>query len=204
MLPEMSDKDVNIKSVAGKALHDEKLLSELLDGLKSKDETLRYNCFKVLMLISQEFGTALYPRWDYFIELITSDNTYWKMSGIQITANLTKFDTDNRFDRILNWYYSLLGDGGTIVPAHIAASSGKIAKAKPHLQDKITDKLLNIDRIYPGKQMALIKGHVIEAFGEYFQEAGDKDKIIEFVRDQLNSESPRTRKQAENFLGKWA
>ena len=34
MLPEMSDKDVNIESVAEKTLKDEKLLSELLDGLK--------------------------------------------------------------------------------------------------------------------------------------------------------------------------
>ena len=58
MLPEMNDKDINIKSIAEKALQDKKLLSELLDGLKYKEETLRYNCFKVLMLISQECGTA--------------------------------------------------------------------------------------------------------------------------------------------------
>ena len=43
MLPEMSNKNVNIDSVAEKALQDEQLLSELLDGLKSKGETLRYN-----------------------------------------------------------------------------------------------------------------------------------------------------------------
>ena len=34
MLPEMSDKDVSIEGVAEKTLEDEKLLSELLDGLK--------------------------------------------------------------------------------------------------------------------------------------------------------------------------
>jgi hypothetical protein len=204
MLPEMRDKGVNIESVAEKALQDEKLLSELLDGLTSKEETFRYNCFKVLMLISQEFGTALYPKWDYFVELIASDNTYWKMSGLQIIANLTKVDTDNKFDKIFDLFYSLLGDKGTILPAHVAANSGKIAKAKPYLQDKITDKLLNIDKVYLGKQIALINGYAIEAFGEYFAEARNQDRIIEFVRNQLNSDSPRTRKQAENFLSKWA
>ena len=203
MLPEMSDKDVDIKSVAAQALRDEKLLSELLDGLTSKEETLRYNCFKVLMLISEENGAVLYPRWDYFAELMASDNTYRKMSGIQLIASLTKVDTDKRFDQIFDRYYSLLGEKGMIVPAYVAANSGKIARAKPYLQDKITDRLLNIDRVYSGKQPALIKGYAIEAFGEYFAEAGNKNEIIEFVRNQLNSDSPRTRKQAENFLNKW-
>ena len=204
MLPEMHDKDVSIESVAEKALQDEKLLSELLDGLKSKEETLRYNCFRVLLLISQEHGTALYPKWDYFVEIMTGDNAYWKMSGLLLIASLTRVDTNNRFDKIFDLYYSLLGDKGTVVPAYVAANSGKIARAKPYLQDKITDKLLNIDKIYPGKQPALIKGHAIEAFGEYFEETGNKDKIVEFVRNQLNSDSPRTRKQAENFLNKWS
>jgi len=204
MLPEMHDKDVSIESVAEKALQDEKLLSELLDGLKSKEETLRYNCFRVLLLISQEHGTALYPKWDYFVEIMTGDNAYWKMSGLLLIASLTRVDTNNRFDKIFDLYYSLLGDKGTVVPAYVAANSGKIARAKPYLQDKITDKLLNIDKVYPGKQSALIKGHAIEAFGEYFEETGNKDKIVEFVRNQLNSDSPRTRKQAENFLNKWS
>ena len=51
-LPEMSDKDVNIEHVAEKALADRELLSEILDGLTSKGETLRYNCHKVLMHVS--------------------------------------------------------------------------------------------------------------------------------------------------------
>ena len=46
----------------------------------------------------------------------------------------------------------------------------------------------------------LIKGYAIESFGEYFEEARDKDRIIEFVRQQLNSKSPKTRKIAKKFL----
>jgi hypothetical protein len=204
MLSEMRDRDANIRNVAEKARRDEKLLSELLDGLKSKDEILRYNCLKVLMLISEEEGTALYPQWDYFVALIAGDNTYWKMSGLQIIANLTKIDTDRKFDKIFDRYYSLLGDKGTIVAANVAANSGKIARAKPYLQDKITDTLLKIESIHPGKQIELIKGHVIEAFGEYFEEAGNKDRILDFVQKQVHSQSPRTKKQAAAFLKKWA
>ena len=203
MIPEISDKDLNIKSIAEKALANEKLLSELLDGLMLKNETLRYNCVKVFLFISEEHGEALYPKWDFFVELLDSDNTYRKMSGLQIIANLTKVDVDKKFDDICDKYYSLLGDRGTVVAAHLAANSGKIASARPDLQARITDKLLNIDNTYAGKQMDLVKGYIIEAFAVYFAEAENKDKIIEFVRNQLNSKSPRTRKQAEHFLSKW-
>jgi len=50
----------------------------------------------------------------------------------------------------------------------------------------------------------LIKASVIEAFDEHFEEAESKGKIREFVRGQLNSESPKTRKRAKEFLDKWS
>lgn len=202
LIPEISDKDITSKSTAEKALADEKLLSELLDGLMLKNETLRYNCFKVVLFISEEHGEVLYPKWDFFVKLLDSDNTYRKMSGLQIIANLTKVDTDKKFDDIFDKYYSLLGDKGTVVAAHLAANSGKIARAKPDLQARITDKLLNIDNVYAGKQPDLVKGYIIEAFALYFEEAEKRNKIVEFARNQLNSSSPRTRKQAEHFLSK--
>ncbi len=203
MIQEIGDKDINIASIAEKALADEKLLSELLDGLMLKNEALRYNCFKVILFISEEHGEALYPKWDFFVKLLDSDNTYWKMSGLQIIANLTRVDTDKKFDDICDKYYRLLADRGTVVAAHAAINSGKIASAKPDLQARITDKLLSIDNIYAGKQIDLVKGYIIEAFAVYFEEAENKNRIIEFVRNQLNSGSPRTRKQAEQFINKW-
>jgi hypothetical protein len=89
------------------------------------------------------------------------------------------------------------------VPAHVAANSGKIARAKPDLQAKITEKLLNIENIYAGKQIDLVKGYIIGAFTVFFEEAEDKGRILEFVKNQLYSDSPRTRKQVEQFLNQW-
>ena len=40
MLPEMNNKDINIETVAEKALADIELLSEILNGLTSKVEAL--------------------------------------------------------------------------------------------------------------------------------------------------------------------
>ena len=203
MLPEINRKDLDIEGIARRALADDTLLSELLDGLKLKNETLSYNCSKVISFISETHGEALCPRWNFFVELLDSANTYRKMSGLQIIASLTKVDRDNKFDDIFDKYYNLLGDRGTVVAAHAALNSGKIAKAKPHLQTKITCRLLDVDKIYPGKQIDLIKGYIIEAFNVYFEEAEEKGEMLEFVKNQMNSASPRTRKQAERFLNKW-
>ena len=86
----------------------------------------------------------------------------------------------------------------------VAGISGKIAKAKPHLEEKITNKLLSIDKAHHiSERKDLIKSYAIESFSEYFEEAKNKKKIIEFVKSQLKSKSPRTRKKAREFLKKW-
>jgi hypothetical protein len=204
MLTEMNNKDVNIESVAEKALVDRELLSEILDGLISKQETLRYNCLKVLLLISKTRSELLYPKWDYFVKLLDSDNSYLKMSATQLIAKLTKVDIENNFEKIIEKYYSLLNDRSMIVAIYVANNSGKIIKAKPHLESQITNKLLDIDRTHhPEGRKLLIKAGAIEAFEEYFIEAANKDKIIAFVKEQLDCDSPKTRKLAKNFLRKW-
>ena len=204
MLPELNDKNADIESVTGKAITDEKLLSGLLDGLMSKVETYRYNCYKVLYAISQTHPQILYPHWDYFAEALGSANSYHKMAAVHLIANLTPIDKENRFEKIFDTYYSLLDDRSMVVAYYTAAASGRIVKAKPHLSKKITDKLLNIDRTHhePGRK-ELIKTGVIEAFNEYFEDCDNKTEIIDFVKQQLNSQSSKTRKTAKTFLFKW-
>ena len=51
MIPELDDKNVNIETITDKALKDEKLISKLVENLKLKDETIRYNSFKVLVQV---------------------------------------------------------------------------------------------------------------------------------------------------------
>ena len=203
MLPKMNRKEVDIEAVAEKAIADGELLSEILDGLTSKEETLRYNCHKVLMYISETNGELLYPQWDYFVEFLSSNNSYRKMSAVQIIANLTKVDGENRFEKIIDKYYGLLDDRSMIVAIYVASSSGKVVSAKPHLERDITNRLLNIDRTRhsEGRKLLIIAG-AIEAFDQYFTEAASKERILTFVRELQNCDSPKTRKAAQNFLRK--
>lgn len=197
----LNNKNINIVNIAKKALKDEKILSGLLEGILSKNEIIRSNCFKVLMLLSEKHPLLLYSKWDYFVELLYNDNAFLKFMAVQLIANLTNIDKENKFNKIFNKYYDLLNDS-VIVAGHITANSGKIARAKPELQIKITNKLLNIDKTSQ-KHKDMIKSGAIESFSEYFNESKERKKIIEFVKKQLNCESPKTRKTAKKFLKEW-
>jgi hypothetical protein len=180
---------------------DKKSLPELLQALKSKDDTERYGSFQVLLSLSQESPATLYPHWDFLAEMLDSDNAYWKLIAVRLLANLTAADSENKFEQVFDKYYNLLNDS-VIIAGHITASSGRIARAKPGLQAKITDRLLSIDKTNQ-KHKDLIKAGAIESFGEYFAQSQDRERILDFVRRQLDGESPKTRKIAKAFLKKW-
>ena len=183
-------------------MKDEKVLQELLDGVLSTEEAVRYDSFKALNVLSEKYPGKLYDKWDFFTNLMRSDKTHHKYIAIYIIANLTKADSEKRFEKLFNSYYALLGDKSVIPAAHVVVNSGKIALAKPKLQAEITNRLLNIDNTVQ-RHKDLVKASAIEAFDAYFEQSGDKMRIIEFVKAQLDCESPKTRKKAKAFLKKW-
>jgi hypothetical protein len=204
MLSDLSRKNISFESLAKKALKDKEVLSELLEALTSKTETIRSNSSNILLSISERHPKALYPKWDLFAELLTGDNAYHKYTAIYILANLTRIDAKNKFEKIFKTYYRLLDDKSIIPAAHVAGNSGKIARAKPKLQTRITNRLLNIDKTHHDPERRdLIKGYAIESFDRYFEEARNKKRILEFAGKQLNSKSPRTKKVAQKFLKRW-
>ena len=202
IISELDKKDINVESLAERALADQGVLPELLDGILANKDFIRFNSFKVLLFISEKHPEALYPKWDFLAGLLDSNNSYLKYIAIYLIANLAQVDVEARLERIFERLYSILDGEGTITAAHLARNSGKIARAKPELRAKITQRLMNIDRTHQGKQKELIKGHAIEAFDEYFEEAESQPEIIEFVKKQLQSKSPKTRKLAREFLKK--
>jgi hypothetical protein len=204
MLPDLNKKEVDLASLARRASRDQEFLSRLVAGLSGRQERVGYNCLKSLMLVAEERPELLYPHWNAFVDLLCSDNTYFNLRGANLIAAVVCVDSDNRFERIFDEYYDLLDGRSVIAAAYIAGNSGKIAAAHPEIQGRITDRLLNIDQTHhPLERKDLIKGHAVEALGEYFEESADKVTILEFVRGQLESKSPRTRKKAKEFLKEW-
>lgn len=187
------------------ALTDKNILAELLTGIQSTEDQIRFNSFKTILIISEHYPEILYPKWSFFETMFSSDNSYFKLIAIQIIANLTKIDTEKRFEKLFDKYFIELNTEKTMIAAHIAGNAGKIAKAKPGLQSKITDILINIDCIYKGKQIDLIKGYAIAAFDQYLDKTGIKEKecILEFVKKEQYNRSPRTAKIVKEFINKW-
>jgi len=196
---------MNEEEIASIIREDEKALSEAKESLLVKrDDDLcscvKYNCLKAFLAVSEETPEKLYSSFDFFVKLLDNENAYLRFLAVKVIANLTKVDEQNKFNEIFSKYYSLLGDKTSIVPAQVAGVSGIIVNFKPELEEKITNKLLDVEKLCESRQKELVKGYAVEAFGEYFKKAKEKDRIIEFVKGQKNSESPRTRKKAREFL----
>ncbi len=200
MFDEINKKDIDVNKLVKRAITNQNFFSELLSGLTSKNDIIRFNCHKILTKISEENPNQLYSKWNYLEDLLKSPNNYHKLIAIELIANLTKVDVDNKFDAIFETYYSIINSEKTMVAGHLAGVSGKIAKNKPKLQNKITKRLLNIDKTHQGKQVELIKAYIIDAFSEYFKEAKNKEEIKKFIKQQIYSKSPKTSKKARDFL----
>jgi len=204
MLAGLNTKDIDIESLARQALENPQVRSELFRGLSDKQERVGYNCLRALLRLGEEHPQLLYPHWDLFVELLRSENTYFKLRGANLIATCAAADTEHRFEGLFDEYFGLLNGSGVIAASYIARNSGKIARAKPDLQDRITSRLLAIDETHhPAERKDLIKGHALEAFAEYFETSERKAEIMEFARAQLDSKSPKTRKIAKEFLKTW-
>ncbi len=186
---------------------DRHALLGLLKGISpaAKKAAIRENSFKALMLLSQSCPDLLFPHWAYLLDLLKSDNAFSKYAAVHLIAALACADREGRFEKAFDRYYALLDDGSVMVAAHVAGSSGAIARIKPRLQSRITKRLLEIDKThFDAGHRDLVKSYAIVAFGEYIAGSRERDKIIAFVRKQLDAKSPRTRKMAREFLDKWA
>nr|MDO8098591.1 hypothetical protein [Candidatus Njordarchaeota archaeon] len=192
------------KSLAKRALQDQKTLSELLEGVLSKNDDIRHGSFQALRLVGDERPELLCPKWDFFAELLRSDNAYHRNIAVYIIAALTKVDSQDRFGKLADNYFALLNSESLMNAGHTALNLGKIAEQKPELQERITSMFLNISKTYPKRDRTdNVISYIIEGLNTYFKETDQKQKILEFVSTQLESKSQTTRKRAREFLEKW-
>jgi hypothetical protein len=191
-----------------KVKQNHELIPEILGGISSSKPAIRYSCAKVLMDLSEEEPEQLYPHMDFFINLLDSKYRILTWNAIIIIANLTKIDTENKFDPIFNKYYNYLDDEYMVTVANVVGNSGKIALAKPYLTQKITDKLLKVENISTTPHLSeeckrVITEHAIKTIDVFFPQIEQKDKVISFVKKHLNSSRESLRTESEKFLEKW-
>ncbi len=185
------------------ALTDGGALDVLLDGMTSKEDTYRYNCFEVLLRISESRPQVLYPQWDHFVELLGSSNGFYRSMALRLIANLTGADEEERFETIFECYFELLDDEKVMVARYLAQSAKVIARRKPHLQARIAEKLLGIEQTHHTEgRKALIEADALEFLETFFEVLPNKEGALAFAEGLLMSSSPKARKAAQTFLGK--
>lgn len=184
-------------------LKDMRTINEALIDLDSNNEKLRNKAFNILLPLSENSPENLYSEWDKLIKILNKKEVSNKYVAIPLIANLTSIDKENKFDQIFDDFYELLNHESPVVSPHIAGQSGKIIKNKPYLQKEILEKLLSTDEKSDCRHKELLKSYVIDALAESFNAIKNKDKVIQFVEKQINSESPKTKKRAREFLKKY-
>lgn len=194
-------KGLGIKEITSRAESDNSILSVILKNTRSKNDTLRYNCYQILLTISATSPASLYGQWDSLVEMLDSTNNYFKYQAIYLIANVLSADTEDRFDGISDKYFGLIHDPSIMIASHLALNAGKIAKAKPVLRPVITKLLLEAGKnSRERKSGELLQSYIIDAFEQYVDGASDMKDMIVFVQGQLDSGSPKTRKAAKEFL----
>ena len=191
-----------------KVKQDFDILPDILDGVSSSKAAIRYGCAKVLMDLSEEYPEKLHPHIDSFIDLLDSKYRILTWNAIAILANLTKVDTDKKFDAIFDKFYSFLNDEYMVTVANVVGHSGKIALAKPHLINKITNELLKVENISTTPHLTeeckrVIVEKAIKSFSLFFDKIEHKERVISFVERHLDSPRKTLKKEAEVFLKKW-
>jgi len=208
LLQEIANKSITKQDILQRVEKDLSLLPVMLDGVSSPKAAVRYGCASVLMDLSRAYPEKLYPHMDSFIALLDSKYRILTWNAMAIIANLVRVDEDKKFDAIITKYYGFLNDEYMVTVANVVGNSGKIALAKPYLAQRIADELLKVESISTTPHLTeeckrVIAEKAIESFSVFFSQIKKKEKIVDFVKSQLNSPRKTLRVKAEIFLKKW-
>ena len=203
------DKSLTKEQLLHMVRQDFSLIPLLLSGVDSSKAAVRYGCAKILMDLSEEHPEKLYPNMESFIDLLDSKYRILTWNALAIIANLTRVDTDNKFDVIFCKYYSFLDNDYMVTVANVVGNSGKIANAKPYLIPKITEELLKVQDISTSPHLTkeckrVIAQQAIKSFDLFFDRVNQKERVALLVEACLDSPREKLRTTAENFIEKWS
>ena len=198
---ELNQKEDCSKDVAEKAVKNPQLIHVLLNLVSSDVTRVKFRSIKALKIVSEKNPEMLYPHVDFFIELLDNDNKVIMWNAMDIIANLSGVDSQERIKGIFEKFYGFLYDESMITAGHVVDNSWKIAKAKPKYQNKITNKLLELEEIPRDDEcLNILLGKAILSFDKYFDEIQDKKEVISLVERQLTNPRNATKVKAEKFL----
>lgn len=203
---EISAKDVDVDRFVQLAIDDEQVRDEIIwQMMTSPDIMVYYHCYYVAAKASQKRPDLFYPYWPNVVSLLKHKNSYHRVFALTLIANLTQVDQENRFSEIYDEYFEHINDEKVSTGQCCVQNSIKIIRNKPALMDRIIALLLDLDNLctYPEKQTELLKCDVLEVFDGVYPEGTDRQRVDEFIRGCINSNSPKTRHRAKELVRKY-
>lgn len=207
VLQQLKAKEIDVATAAERLVANPGEITELVEALQTEKGSPKYRYEKALRLVGERRSELIYPYWDVFGALLAHEDNFLKWGAIVTIANLTTADAEGRFDAIFERYYAPIAGPTMITAANIVGSSPKIAQAKPHLAQRITQEIFKVEGAnyeYHGSPSPECRniaiGHAIDAFDQFFDLIDDKAAVLAFARRQLNNARKQVAKKAERFL----
>ncbi len=203
LISQISDKNVNIDKFAEIVINNEVIRDKIINQmLNNKHIMAYYHSYNIIAKASELKPELFYKYWGDFASLLNHANSYHRDFGLTLIANLTKVDEKNLFSSIFDDYFKCINDAKFMTARHCIQNTSKILANKSELKEDILDILLNIDELcnFSMKQKALLKSDVINVFDKFYEQIDHKEMINKFIKVELNSISPKTKKIAREFI----
>jgi len=201
----MPETPPNLARVIKQTRQNPKVLDALFSAVSSATARERFGAAKRLRDISQHAPDLLYPRFDFFVDLMESENRILRWNAILILGNLAAADEQRRIDRLLDQYLGALAGPHLIDAANTIRGATAIALARPDLAGRIARDILQVEhaRYETAECRNVAAGHAITALEQLFPLVANQRAVHLFVSRQRENRRPATRHKAEKFLRKW-
>ena len=204
IIDEIIEKKTNPNTIADKIIKQKSLLKPVFDGMQAQPARIKYPCCKIIRIISEKKPQILYPKIDFFIDLLDHEKNIMRWEGIHVIGNLAAVDTENKIEKIFDKFFAPIPGPTLITAANIIAAAAKIATAQPQLTDKITTEILKVEKAkYKTPECRNVAlGQTIDAFDQFFNQIKDPKPVVKLIKKQLKNTRNSTKTKAEKFLKK--
>ncbi|HOD62113.1 MAG TPA: hypothetical protein PKG96_08440 [Bacilli bacterium] len=175
-----------------------------LDKLNSQNPKIKYGFAKDLVKIGSEKPELLYEYFDYWAELLSSDNSILKWTAIDIIGYLSAVDRENKIDGLMADLIKMLHSGVLITCNHAIFALGLIYQNKPNLKDLIIRELILIphDKFETDECKNIAIGKILETIKPFVSDLRENQSVVSFIENATKSERNSTKKKAEQLLKK--
>lgn len=125
---------------------------DIIAGLQNRNNSEAYQLLQFLEKKSQE-SDDLYANFEDFLELLDSGSSFVRVRGFRLACAQAPWDAGGKLDANLDRLLALLDDEKPIAVRQYLSALHEVARCKPHLREKIIEKLDVLDLIRYGESM---------------------------------------------------